>query len=58
MIKVAELIDQVAETNTTVLIIGETGVGKELVAKSIHNRSIREKDLLKLLTVELCLTIL
>lgn len=47
MIKVAELIDQVAETNTTVLIIGETGVGKELVAKSIHNRSIREKDLFK-----------
>lgn len=47
MIKVAERIDQVAETNTTVLIIGETGVGKELVAKSIHNRSIRKKNLFK-----------
>ena len=47
MIKVAELIDQVAETNTTVLIIGETGVGKELVAKSIHNRNTRRNDIFK-----------
>lgn len=45
MIKVAELIDQVAETNTTVLIIGETGVGKELVAQSIHNNSTRKNNI-------------
>lgn len=44
MIKVAELIDQVAKTNTTVLIIGETGVGKEQVARSIHNNSIRKSN--------------
>ncbi len=34
-------INQVAELNTTVLIEGETGVGKELVARAIHKRSQR-----------------
>lgn len=34
-------ISDVAQSNTTVLIIGETGVGKELVAKAIHQMSNR-----------------
>lgn len=39
--EVLRLIDQVADTNTTVLIAGETGTGKELVAKAIHENSSR-----------------
>jgi Nif-specific regulatory protein len=41
--EVLRLIDQVADSNTTVLIHGETGTGKELVAKAIHENSRRRK---------------
>ncbi|HEV3141545.1 MAG TPA: sigma 54-interacting transcriptional regulator, partial [Vicinamibacterales bacterium] len=36
---VIERIDRVAETKSTVLVTGETGTGKELVARAIHDRS-------------------
>jgi two-component system response regulator AtoC len=42
MQKIYTLIKQVAATKTSVLIQGETGTGKELVAKAIHNNSPRK----------------
>src|SRR5204862_2043344 len=39
--QVKRLIDKVAPTNSTVLILGETGTGKELVAKAVHQQSLR-----------------
>ncbi|MCA9246084.1 MAG: sigma-54-dependent Fis family transcriptional regulator [Planctomycetales bacterium] len=41
MRKVRKLIEKVAPTNSTVLILGETGTGKELVARSVHEQSLR-----------------
>lgn len=42
MQEVYSLIGQVADSNTSVLITGETGTGKELVAKAIHQASPRK----------------
>ncbi|HKB68145.1 MAG TPA: sigma-54-dependent Fis family transcriptional regulator [Pyrinomonadaceae bacterium] len=39
--RVLAQVDKVAPTNSTVLILGETGTGKELIARSIHKRSKR-----------------
>jgi formate hydrogenlyase transcriptional activator len=41
LLKALHAIDQVAPTDSTVLIYGETGTGKELVARAIHSRSAR-----------------
>ncbi len=42
MRQVFETVQQVAPTRTTVLITGETGTGKELIAKAVHNLSPRK----------------
>ena len=41
MEQVKRLIEKVAPTNSTVLILGETGTGKELVARAVHQHSLR-----------------
>lgn len=40
--KVMTQVDQIANLTTTVLLLGETGVGKEVIANAIHNSSHRK----------------
>ena len=44
--EVFQAIGQVANTTSTVLILGETGTGKELIARAIHNSSPRREKLM------------
>jgi formate hydrogenlyase transcriptional activator len=46
MQKTFRLVAQVAPSDSTVLILGETGTGKELVARAIHNSSPRKNKLM------------
>ncbi len=43
MQKVYSLVQRVMDTETTVLVLGETGTGKELVARALHYNSIRRE---------------
>jgi two-component system response regulator AtoC len=43
MHRIKEIIDQIANTDVTVLIQGESGVGKEVVSRSIHLNSFRKE---------------
>jgi sigma-54 specific flagellar transcriptional regulator A len=41
IVNVRKLIDQVADSEATVLILGESGTGKEVIARSLHDASLR-----------------
>jgi DNA-binding NtrC family response regulator len=41
MIKIFDVIDSIADTKATVLITGESGTGKSMIARAIHRRSAR-----------------
>ncbi|MGL6202244.1 MAG: sigma-54-dependent transcriptional regulator [Lachnospiraceae bacterium] len=45
MKEVWDMVDEIADTNANVLITGETGVGKEIVANKIHQNSRRSDKL-------------
>ncbi len=44
MLRVQKLIDRIAPTDSAVLILGETGTGKEMVARRIHEQSERRAE--------------
>ncbi len=44
MARVAETVERVAPSNATVLLLGETGTGKEVVARALHMHSNRREE--------------
>lgn len=44
MQKIFDLIDTVGKTDSTVLVSGKSGTGKELIARAIHNKSTRKNS--------------
>src|SRR5690554_7654815 len=42
--KVCKMIDKAAQGKVSVLLLGETGVGKEVIARSVHLRSERSES--------------
>ena len=46
MLQLFEHIEKVAPTDSTILVLGETGTGKELVARSVHQHSKRARQTL------------
>src|SRR5690606_5298112 len=45
MKNIFSIIDKVAQTDANVLILGENGTGKELIARAIHDRSLRKDEI-------------
>jgi DNA-binding NtrC family response regulator len=45
MVRILDLVSQVASSRSTILITGETGTGKELIAKAIHANSPRAENM-------------
>jgi formate hydrogenlyase transcriptional activator len=46
MQRIFNSIEMVAPTDSTVLLLGETGTGKELIARALHNRSRRRQSVM------------
>ncbi len=44
MLRIFETIDMVAGTDANVLVLGENGTGKELIARALHRQSARSKE--------------
>jgi sigma-54 dependent transcriptional regulator, flagellar regulatory protein len=45
VVNIRKSIDQVAESDATVLILGESGTGKEIIARALHDASLRRSKL-------------